>query len=297
MSNQNCYLDRDGKELPIPVSNNRLLERLFRNPAGRFLLKLASGPVYSNIQRVFLDSPFSAFFISGFVKKNGIRLSDYPRKRYRSFEDFFTREIRPGKRKNSGNGSNLISPCDCKAEVHRIGETSHFRIKDVDYTVGELLENVEAAGEFCGGWLFLLRLSVEDYHHYCYPCSGRKEADISIAGKLYTVNPMIHRFEKVYRENARTYSYISGENGRRLLMMEVGALGVGRIKNELVGEGSVLQGADMGHFEFGGSTILLLVPKESFLPSEDLVRNTGKGFETVVKQGEEIGYAYNSGAY
>ena len=71
--------------------------------------------------------------------------------------------------------------------------------------------------------------------------------------------------------------------------MQVGALGVGKIVNDCLGEAVVLQGEEQGHFEFGGSTILVLVPGGSYRPAKRLLANTVAGYETIVKMGERIG--------
>lgn len=42
-------------------------------------------------------------------------------------------------------------------------------------------------------------------------------------------------------------------------------------------------------FEFGGSTIVLMVKPDVILPDNDITENTNAGFETVVKMGEKIG--------
>lgn len=288
------YRDREGNEVPVPVSNNQMLENLFSNALGRAVLKIASSKPYSDLQRMALNSFVSSFFISGFVRKNGIKLREYEKKKYTSFHDFFLRRIRSVCRPLALGKDILLSPCDCKASVYPICEDSSFDIKDVNYTVGEVLRDEKLASSYLGGWFFLLRLCVEDYHHYHYPVSGVKTEDRDIPGSLYTVNPMIHKYAKVYRENARRFTTITTASGTNVLVMEVGALGVGRIVNEHPLCGSVTQGEEMGHFEFGGSTVLVMVPKDTYLPSEDLIKNTQDGYETIVKMGECIGYENHS---
>ena len=70
--------------------------------------------------------------------------------------------------------------------------------------------------------------------------------------------------------------------------MEVGARMVGRIGNNQ-GAGSFRRGEEKGRFEFGGSTIVLLVEKEKVLLDEELIRNTREEGETKVLCGERIG--------
>ena len=289
MMNEQYYLDRDGRQVPIPVSNNGMIETMFSNPFTRMIMKLVSSKWYANAQRAVMSSFVSSFFITGFVRKNGISLKEYKKKKYTSFHDFFKREIKEGRRPYTVDETKLLSPCDCKASVYPISAESCFSIKGVPYTVGEVLADESLAFDYEGGYFFLLRLSLDDYHHYMYPVTGEKSEDVKIPGKLYTVHPLIHKYQAVYRENARQYCTVTDQYGHRVLIMQVGALGVGKIANDCETAMPVEQGQEQGHFEFGGSTILVLVPKDSYRPSEDLLQNTQEGYETIVKMGEIIG--------
>jgi len=309
------YIDRDGNQVPIPVSNNALIEKMFAHTMTRGIMKMVSAPWYANLQRAVMSSFVSTFWITKFVRQNGICLCEYKKKKYTSFHDFFKREIKPESRPYTVDENALLSPCDCKASVYRIADDSCFAIKGVPYTVEELLgeagrkagNEVCEATENCGdaardveepkslaslyrdGYLFLLRLSLDDYHHYMYPVSGDKSEDMVIPGKLYTVHPLIHKYCAVYRENARQFCTVTTPAGNCVLVMQVGALGVGKIANDNTDAAVVAQGEEQGHFEFGGSTILVLVPGGSYVPEERLLANTEAGFETIVKMGERIG--------
>ncbi|MBP5461093.1 MAG: phosphatidylserine decarboxylase [Lachnospiraceae bacterium] len=309
------YIDRDGNQVPIPVSNNALIEKMFAHTMTRGIMKMVSAPWYANIQRAVMSSFVSTFWITKFVRQNGICLREYKKKKYTSFHDFFKREIKPESRPYTVDENALLSPCDCKASVYRIADDSCFAIKGVPYTVEELLgeaggktgNDVCEATETCGdasrdveepkslaslyrdGYLFLLRLSLDDYHHYMYPVSGDKSEDMVIPGKLYTVHPLVHKYCAVYRENARQFCTVTTPAGNCVLVMQVGALGVGKIANDNTDAAVVVQGEEQGHFEFGGSTILVLVPGGSYVPEERLLANTEAGFETIVKMGERIG--------
>ena len=70
--------------------------------------------------------------------------------------------------------------------------------------------------------------------------------------------------------------------------MEVGALMVGKISNHKK-TGHVKRGEEKGMFEFGGSTIILLLKENSVSIDEDILANSADGYETIVKLGEKIG--------
>ena len=79
------------------------------------------------------------------------------------------------------------------------------------------------------------------------------------------------------------------ENFGDVIQMEVGALMVGRICNRQ-GKGRIARGQEKGRFEFGGSTVILLFEKDRVQLRERLLEDTAKGYETVVKMGEVIGW-------
>ncbi len=79
-----------------------------------------------------------------------------------------------------------ISPCDGKLTVYPIGKDSRFRIKRTQYTVEQLLRNAKFAKRYQGGYAWIFRLSVEDYHRYCYVADGEKTRNIRIPGVFHT---------------------------------------------------------------------------------------------------------------
>ena len=69
--------------------------------------------------------------------------------------------------------------------------------------------------------------------------------------------------------------------------MEVGALGVGKIVNRNIDV--FKRGEEKGYFRFGGSTIVLLFEKDKIIIDEDIINNSNKDIETIVKMYEIIG--------
>lgn len=93
----------------------------------------------------------------------------------------------------------------------------------------------------------------------------------------------------IYKMNAREYCLLKTETLGTVLMMEVGALMVGKIKNHEQRNCRVCRGTEKGMFEFGGSTVILMTEPGKVQPDEDLIRNTEAGYETLVKLGEQVG--------
>lgn len=280
--------NREGTPVETYDGEGKTIEFLYGSAAGRLLLRFLISPVVSKVAGAFLDCPFSVWLVRPFIRKNHLDLSNYPDRRYRSFNDFFTRIILPDRRPVAPDPSKLIAPCDGKATVFALREDSHFTIKGCDYTLDTLLQSTTLSSAYCGGWGVLLRLTVDDYHRYIYPVSGETSGQHHIPGVFHTVNPRAAAARAIYRENSREYTLIQTPQFGTVLMMEIGAMLVGRIKN-LQGASTVERGAEKGYFEFGGSSIMLLLEKGHFNPDDDLNTNSANGEETVVKLGESIG--------
>ena len=69
--------------------------------------------------------------------------------------------------------------------------------------------------------------------------------------------------------------------------MEVGALLVGKIVNHH-GKAKVKRGQEKGYFQFGGSTVVVLVEKDRIIIDEDIMENSCQNIETIVKFGEKV---------
>lgn len=265
----------------------RALAFLYKTIPGRACLKLLIHPKVSRLVGRFLDSSFSVKLIEPFVKQNGMDLSEYEQRTYQSYNDFFTRKIQRWKRPIAASKDSLISPCDGAALVLPIDEDSVFRIKKSSYTVRTLLRSRKLAEKYKGGTAVILRLAVTDYHRYCYVDDGVITDCRTIPGVLHTVQPIANDYYSIYHENTREYCILHSEHFQDIVVMEVGALLVGRIVNE-TGRALVKRGEEKGRFEFGGSTIVLLLEKDVVKWKAQLLENSARNKETPVKMGEVI---------
>ena len=279
---------RNGKLIEQKNGQDRILEVLYGTAAGRLLLKPFTMPVISKAVGGFLSTPLSCMLISPFIKKNNIDMTQYEPVKYKSYNDFFTRKIKAGLRPTDKEPSHFISPCDSKLTVLPIIKDSRFTLKHTTYTVASLLKNKKLAKEYEGGYAMIFRLTVDDYHRYCYVADGIKEDNIFIPGVLHTVNPLANDYFPIYKENSREYSILHTKEFGDIVMMEVGALLVGKIVNHHK-KYKVFRGQEKGFFEFGGSTVVLLVKKNTVQIDGDILENSVQGIETVVKYGEKIG--------
>ena len=276
--------DRLGNEWYIKESN--VVRFFYGTIIGRLIVRIFSIPLFSKLMGLFLDSKLSKFKIKSFIKKNNIDMSLYKEKDYKSFNDFFTREI-----KNidySKNKDDFISPCSSKLSVYDINEEGLYRIKNSYYRIKDLVNNNFIYKEFIGGKLLIFRLEATDYHRYIYIDKGSKEKNVFVPGILNTVRPIVLKHFNIYKQNSREYTIMHTDNFDDVIQIEVGAIMVGKINNKHE-EYTFKKGEEKGMFEFGGSTIVLMIKKDIVDLDSDILKNSSDGFETKVSVGESIG--------
>lgn len=279
--------DRNGEIVVTNEKQNILLKKLYGTVCGRVILKALTAPAVSKVAGAFMDSRLSVPLIKRFIKSSGIDTSQYVMKKFRSYNEFFTRRVKRGMRPIDRMPSHFISPCDSKLTVYKIGKSSVFRIKGSRYRVSDLIQNDFLAKRYEGGYCMIFRLEVDDYHRYCYIDSGTKTENTFINGELHTVNPIALEHYNIYKRNCREYTVLHTENFGDVVQVEVGAMMVGRIVNRH-GAAEVVRGEEKGKFEFGGSTIVLLVQEDMIRIDDDILRNSAENIETVVKYGEKV---------
>ena len=282
------YLDREGKICGGETFQDRLLLKMYSTLPGRMALSLFIRPCISKAGGYLLNTEISKVLIKPFIKSNNIELDDYEKKEFDSYNDFFIRQIKKDLRPVDMSEDVLISPCDSKLSVFKIDDRSQLFIKNTYYTVKSLLRSSSLSKKYEGGTAMVFRLSVDDYHRFCYPDAGIRGEGKRINGVFHSVNPVANDKRPIYKENTREYCILRSENFGDILMMEVGALMVGKIVN-YHGRGDVLKGQEKGRFEFGGSTVVLLFERGRILPDQDILENSENGYETKVKMGEKIG--------
>ena len=281
---------RDGHLIEGADGQDRLLAALYGCAAGRLLLKPLTAPGLSRLAGRFLSTKLSCVFIKPFIKSNRIDMSQFEPVEYASYNDFFSRRIREEARTVDMDPKHLISPADSKLTALPVTENGRFTLKHTEYTVGSLLKDPAQASGYVGCWALIFRLTVDDYHRYCYAFDAEKGENVVIPGRLHTVNPIANDFFPIYKENAREYTILRTERFGDVIAMEVGALLVGKIVNHH-GAATVRRGQEKGYFQFGGSTVVLLLKKDTAVLDSDILENSRQGIETVVKFGEKIGAA------
>lgn len=284
------YHRQTGKYYTEEQFGDNALRLLYNTGWGRVLLNaVVSRRWFSRLAAIPQRSRRSARKIPEFVARYGIDMSEYKTAEYGSFGEFFTRTIRPESRPVSAEAGAFISPADAKLTACRIDSDMTLTIKDMPYTLRALLgrEGVRFAEEYEGGICLVLRLTVDDYHRFCYADSGRVTHSWETPGRLYTVGPYSDGNTAVYAENHRFGARLETVQFGPVVELDVGALLVGRVEIHPAEEFE--RGQERGFFAYGGSSIVLLVAPGRLQVDEDILEMSRAGTETKVRMGEKIG--------
>ena len=104
--------------------SSKILKFLYNTVPGRVVLKLLTSPTISKIGGAYMNSGISKIHIKGFIKNNGIDMSQYEKTEYKNFNECFTRKILPECRPVCQEEDTFISPCDGRLSAYHINEES-----------------------------------------------------------------------------------------------------------------------------------------------------------------------------
>lgn len=278
--------DRNSKE-NIIIESSKTLNFFYDTLIGRIILKPFISKRFNNLMAKYMNSKYSLKRVDKFIDKNDINVYEYSKQKYTSYNDFFIRKVAQGKRPINAHKNVFISPCDSKLTVYKINDDLTLKIKDSYYSVDTLVDK-EIMNEYKDGYALVFRLSTDNYHRYCYIDSGSKGKNIHIDGVFHTVQPLALKHYNFYKTNTREYTVLNTNNFDKVIEVEIGAMGIGKIVNNHE-EYNFKKGEEKGYFEFGGSTIVLLIKKDMVIIDKDIYNNSLENIETNVKYGEKIG--------
>ncbi len=255
----------------------------------RFLL---SKKGFSRGYAWFKKRPGSKGQIIPFVEKYNIDISELeePLERFRDFNHFFTRRLKPGARPIEMSHDILISPADGRMMTLYIDTELIVPIKGLSFTLGDLLGGVHKVDEWMGGTCVKVRLAPFDYHRFCYIDNGYHGPVVHVDGHLHSISPLAlqHRL-KILHGNLRDIVVLETENFGKVAHIDIGAITVGRIHQHYCQGTNFRKGQEKGYFEFGGSTIVLLFGPGRIRIDEDILHYSRKGIESLVRYGGPVG--------
>jgi phosphatidylserine decarboxylase len=273
-----------------------LIKFLYEKAYAKSLLKLITGNnLVSALYGWLMSTKYSRKYIAKFVKEYEINIAESKKTigEFKSFNDFFTRELKDGSRYINPTDNVITSPADGKILVYQKHEdTMTFNLKGINYNLNKLLQNKDLTQKYENCSIAIIRLAPTDYHRFHFPYEGYVGETKLVKGSYYSVSPLALRINpNIFIENKRTICEVENEHLDSYLYMEIGATMVGSIKQTHLPHSHVLKGDTKGYFEFGGSTVILLFRSGKIVFDKDLVENTKEGYETQIKVGESIGIA------
>ena len=249
---------------------------------------------------------FTTFLISNFVKYYDVnmkeaKISDITK--YKTFNDFFTRELKKGARPIIEDKKSLVMPADgAISQLGEIYKDAILQAKGHYYSLEALLGgNPNDAKSFESGTFATIYLSPKDYHRVHMPYTGKLEKMIFVPGDLFSVNNLTaQNVDNLFARNERVVCFFKNEKIGRFAVVLVGATIVASIETVFAGtvapkcgreitiydyskDNIILEkGAELGRFKLG-STAICVFEKNKI--------NLAKGLTptTPVKMGTQLG--------
>lgn len=220
---------------------------------------------------------------------------------YETFNDFFTRELKPGARPIDPDPQSFVSPSDgTVSQCGRITSGHIFQAKGRHYTVRKLLAEDPACRDFSNGFFHTIYLSPRDYHRVHMPLGGKLLRQIHVPGRLFSVAPYtVRQVPNLFARNERVVSIFETRSGPMAVVL-VGAMLVSsmdtvwagtitppRGRKVTRGDWSGLdikleKGQEMGRFNMG-STVIVLLPPGAVSSLEEI------GPDDTINMGEKLG--------
>ena len=288
------------KPLPLPVWDRkagRLVEEFMDDAPSTYESQphrslnqwLESHPLYDWLLAAYQNSRFSAKNIEPFIRKHRIDMSEFEPGPYRSYAEFFERCFRPGVRTFPTEPGSMGAFAEARYfGWERLEPWQQFPVKGHSLDAARILGD-EIARSFEGGPVILARLSPMDYHHVHYFDDGRTSEHHRAGGRLWTVNrhALLTKPDILFR-NERQVNILETANFGRVGFVEIGALSVGRIVQAHPLDAPFTRSEEKSVFRFGGSAIAVFGETSRWRPAADILQNTAKGIETLLRLGEPI---------
>ncbi|UCC90647.1 MAG: phosphatidylserine decarboxylase [Dehalococcoidia bacterium] len=244
----------------------------------------------------FLDTTESAKYLETFYTDPIYNIDDYDAgpSGWLTFNQFFSRHVKPGKRPIDGlcDDSVIVSPADSVFQGQwKIEEDSEITSKDFKWSVIELLDNSPYQDRFKGGIFIHSYLSAHDYHRYHVPVRGVVREIRTISGKV--VLDVIKKEDGSLDMVDGTGYQFTQARGLIVIDSPVGLvavlpIGMGEVSsvNLTAQVGAMLaKGEEFGYFAFGGSDIVVMFEADRVKITAEIGThyNQGETIATAVK--------------
>lgn len=222
--------------------------------------------------------------INQFIKKYGVNMDEAllpDADDYASFNDFFSRELKPGARLIDESKNAIVSPAD--GVISAIGNIESGRLiqaKARTFSLLNLLGGVpERALVFEEGNFATVYLAPKDYHRVHMSFAGSLKEMVFVPGKLFSVNQTTsENIPELFARNERVVCIFETDIGPMAVIL-IGAMIVASIETVWAGQVApstqklytndfrgrqppvhIEKGLEMGRFKLGSTVILLFGP-------------------------------------
>ncbi len=198
---------------------------------------------------------------------------------YSCFNEFFTRELKPGVRRLDGPAQRVVCPVDGTiCQLGRIDGDRLLQAKNRPYRLAALLADPKLAAVFNDGSFATIYLAPFNYHRVHMPVAGRLLSMRYVPGQLFSVNEAtMQRIDRLFARNERIVCEFETAAGRMVQVM-VGAMNVGSMATVWAGDVTprtnrtvecwqyseqnlrYQRGSEIGRFNMGSTVIVLFAP-------------------------------------
>jgi phosphatidylserine decarboxylase len=220
---------------------------------------------------------FKNALVRGFLKLYAVDMTEAAQGdplSFGSFNEFFTRTLRPGARSIAADPKAIACPVDGTiSEAGSIDGERLMQAKGRCYALTELLAAQPWARDFEGGSFATIYLAPFNYHRVHMPLRGQLKDTVYVPGRLFSVNAATAaHVPKLFARNERVLTLFDTAFGQVAVIL-VGALNVGSIATVWAGDitpaarrvitrlppqqVSLEKGGELGRFNMGSTVILL----------------------------------------
>ena len=223
-------------------------------------------------------------FINRFIKTYGVNMDEAlfsDPNDYRSFNEFFTRPLKPGARPLPTWPGAVLSPADgVLSAIGNITDDAIIQAKGKTYSATTLLGgDARRAAPFMNGTFATVYLSPKDYHRVHSPLAGTLREMVYVPGKLFSVNQVTaEHIDDLFAINERVACIFDTEQGPMAVVL-VGAMIVAAVETVWAGRVApgfdgptvkqyanhqppihIEKGGEIGRFLLGSTAVILFGP-------------------------------------
>lgn len=284
------YDIKNEKFIEENVPAESFMRFLYSNAFGKLSVwALFKRAFFSRLCGLWASSWLSKKTVASFIEKNAINVDEmlFAPTHYENFNSFFTRKLKEDARKvEGGENEKLISfPSDGRhLLIRNVSQADTFYAKGQKFNLGKFLDDKKLAEHFEGGDMLISRLAPVDYHRFHFPIDCVISARRQIEGALFSVSPiaLIPRLS-VFWENRRILNILESEHFGKCAFVEIGATNVGSIVNSRQIGDVPARGSEAGLFNFGGSCVITLFPKQDIDWNSKLIEMSSQSIECYAK--------------